>query len=300
MVTTVDRGGPGPATHEPPPRAATSDRRPASIPWPRMGYRDQETATRARVEQLEKELGEARERLALRADLDASSPKGSGPGSRKAALLLSALAFSCFGGAYYAGFVVSGRVGEQVGSALGMAGLVSLALTLMMVVVSQLLFVVPPNQVAVISGRSHRMADGTIVGYRTVAGGRALRLPLLERVDYISLSQQPIELSVLGAYARGGTPLDIRAYASIKVARDERRLGHAIERFLGRDATDRAQVARETLEGAVRGVVAMLSVDELLGDRLKFEHALKEEVEDDMSKLGFVLDTFTLRTIDRQ
>lgn len=42
---------------------------------------------------------------------------------------------------------------------------------------------VPPNQAAVISGRSRRLADGTTVGYRLVRGGATLILPFLEKVD---------------------------------------------------------------------------------------------------------------------
>ena len=47
---------------------------------------------------------------------------------------------------------------------------------------------VSPNMVAVISGRKRRLPDGRVVGYRMVKGGAALRIPLLEKVEYLSLN----------------------------------------------------------------------------------------------------------------
>ena len=46
---------------------------------------------------------------------------------------------------------------------------------------------VSPNQAAVISGRSRKLSDGTVVGYRLVRGGATLIVPFLEKVEYLSL-----------------------------------------------------------------------------------------------------------------
>jgi flotillin len=47
---------------------------------------------------------------------------------------------------------------------------------------------VPPNEAAAFSGRKRKLPDGRTVGYRLVRGGAALRIPLLEKVDYLSLN----------------------------------------------------------------------------------------------------------------
>ena len=46
---------------------------------------------------------------------------------------------------------------------------------------------VSPNQAAVISGRSRKLPDGTVVGYRLVRGGATLIVPFLEKVEYLNL-----------------------------------------------------------------------------------------------------------------
>ena len=59
---------------------------------------------------------------------------------------------------------------------------------------------VPPNAVAIFSGRKHKLPDGRFVGYRMVRGGAAFRFPLLEQVDYLSLNVFTIPLEIKRAY----------------------------------------------------------------------------------------------------
>ena len=85
-----------------------------------------------------------------------------------------------------------------------------------------------------------------------------MRIPLLERVDRMSLLSIPIDLKVANAYSKGGIPLRVHAIANVKVSSDPRVVGNAIERFLGRDPAEIARVAKESLEGHLRGVLANL------------------------------------------
>jgi len=110
----------------------------------------------------------------------------------------------------------------------------------------------------------------------------------------------PVPIEVTNAYSRGGTPLDIQAIANVKVARDEAVIGNAIERFLGRGPQEIARVARETLEGNLRGVVALLTPEQLNEDRLEFAQRIASDVQDDLSKLGLHLDTLKIQSVSDQ
>ena len=57
---------------------------------------------------------------------------------------------------------------------------------------------VSPNQAAVISGRSRKLSDGTVVGYRLVRGGATLIVPFLEKVEYLSLKLSALNFSFPG------------------------------------------------------------------------------------------------------
>ena len=72
-------------------------------------------------------------------------------------------------------------------------------------VLTRFLYICQPNEVLVFSG-GQRASSGRKVGYRIIKGGRAVRIPLLETVDSMDLTNMPIEVAVQGAYSKGGSP----------------------------------------------------------------------------------------------
>lgn len=159
-----------------------------------------------------------------------------------------------------------------------------------------LLFVATPNQVLVLAGGSHRSGDRA-VGYRAIRGGRAVRMPLIETVHWMDLSNIPVEIEVRHAFSKGGIPLNVAGVAHVKLPGAEPRLSNAVERFLGRSRQEIAQVARETLEGNVRGVLAQLTPEQVNEDKVAFANQLLEEAEHDFMRMGLVLDTLKIQNV---
>lgn len=160
-----------------------------------------------------------------------------------------------------------------------------------------LLYICGPNEVLIFSGRQ-RAVEGRALGYRIVKGGRSLRTPLVERVDKMDLTNMIIEVSVQNAYSKGGIPLHVQGVANVKVAGQEPILNNAIERFLGFDRDGIIQVAKDTLEGNLRGVLARLTPEQINNDKIAFAEKLLEEAEHDLSRLGLVLDTLKIQNVD--
>jgi flotillin len=160
-----------------------------------------------------------------------------------------------------------------------------------------LLLVSSPNEALILSGGTHPGGGDRALGYRSIRGGRAVRVPLLERVDRMDLSNIPVEIAVKGAYSRGGIPLNIQGVAQVKLPSDEPRLSNAVERFLGRSRSEITSVARETLEGNVRGVLAQLTPEQVNQDKSAFANKLLEEAEHDMLRMGLVLDTLKIQNV---
>jgi flotillin len=165
------------------------------------------------------------------------------------------------------------------------------------VVIARLTYICAPNEVLIFSGRGRTLEDGREVGYRVVQGGRGMRVPLIEIVDRMSLQNMIIELRVQGAYSRGGIPLNVQGVANVKVSSQTTSLANAIERFLGRSREEIMQVARETLEGNLRGVLARLTPEEVNHDREKFAQELLHEADADLARLGLELDTLKIQHI---
>jgi flotillin len=163
--------------------------------------------------------------------------------------------------------------------------------------VNSIVQICDPNKILIISGRKSKREDGQIVGYKVVYGGWSLHIPIKETVTTMDLTTIPASIEVTNAYAKGGTPLNIQAIANVKISRDWSLVGNAIERFLERDRDEIARVARETLEGNLRGVVATLTPEQLNEDRLQFAERISNDVSSDLAKLGLQLDTLKIQSV---
>lgn len=180
---------------------------------------------------------------------------------------------------------------------LVLGAIVAFVILFVLFTVKNLLIICPPNRVAVISGRKRQLSDGRAVGYRAIRGGRTLRVPLLEKVDWMELNTIPIEVAVHNAYSAGAIPLNVQGIANVKVSSVEGLLQNSVERFLDRDPGYIAAIAKETLEANLRGVLATLTPEEVNEDRLKFAQTLIEEADDDIKTLGLELDVLKIQNV---
>jgi flotillin len=165
------------------------------------------------------------------------------------------------------------------------------------VLLRQLYYICQPSELLIFSGLRRTTGTGQRVGYRTVRGGSALRIPVLEEVMRLDLSNMIIDLRVDNAYSKGGVPLNVSGVANIKISGDEPGIHNAIERLIGKQQDEIRHIAKETLEGNLRGVMASLTPEQLNEDKITFARTLLEEAEDDLQKLGLVLDTLQIQNI---
>jgi flotillin len=122
-------------------------------------------------------------------------------------------------------------------------------------------------------------------------------LPLLEEAFRMELTNMIIELRVSNAYSKGGIPLTVEGVANIKIAGEEPIIHNAIERLLGKTRKEIEQLAKETLEGNLRGVLASMTPEQVNEDKIDFARNLAEEAERDLEILGLVLDNLQVKNI---
>jgi flotillin len=163
--------------------------------------------------------------------------------------------------------------------------------------VKSLIVICLPNELVVVTGRSRATGDGRRVGYRLLHGGRTLRIPIVERVSRIDLRTIPIDVIVKNAYSKGGIPLIVQGIANVKVSARDPISHNAVERLLDKPFDEMMHIAKDTLEGNLRGVLATLTPEEVNEDRLKFAHRLIEEADEDLQKLGLELDTLKIQNV---
>jgi flotillin len=157
---------------------------------------------------------------------------------------------------------------------------------------------VGPNEVLVISGRETIDPEtGQKASFRIVKGGRAFIVPILERVDYLSLELFTIEVAIENVYTIQGVPISAEGVAQIKIASDSVSIRTAAERFLSKSETEIIAVAHETLAGHLRAIVGTLTVEEIYRERDKFAQSVQDVSATDLANMGLGIDSFVIKDI---
>jgi len=171
------------------------------------------------------------------------------------------------------------------------------AVAIFVAILRHFLFICRPNEILIFSGRKHHLPDGSSVGYKVVRRGWAVRTPLMETVSRMDMRLFMVEVAVTNAYSKAGIPLDVKAIANVKISSNPAHVRNAVERFLVFNTGQIAVVARQTLEGVLREVLAQLTPEEVNQDRLKFAETLKTHAQDDFDKLGLELDVLKVQHV---
>ena len=155
-----------------------------------------------------------------------------------------------------------------------------------------------PNELVVIAGRQRKQKDGTVRGYRTIRGGRGFKWPLVESIARLPLTTHPTQIELTNAMCLGMIPVSVEGRANVKLAgRPEDGLEAAIERFLNKGPDAVTKTAQQTLEGALRGVIATVSPEEANTRRLELAEQAASRAREDLKRLGIVLDFFVITDV---
>ncbi len=156
---------------------------------------------------------------------------------------------------------------------------------------------VGPNQVLIVSGRKHRLEDGSMVGFRIVKGGGTFVWPILEKVDLLSLELLTIDVQTPEVYTSKGVPVKVDGVAQIKVKGDDVSIRTSAEQFLGKAQDEIRNIATQTLEGHLRAILGTMTVEEIYQNRDAFASKVQEVAAGDMANMGLGIVSFTIRDI---
>jgi flotillin len=160
---------------------------------------------------------------------------------------------------------------------------------------------VGPNQVLVVSGRQYRYADpdGTVNarGFRIVKGGGTFVMPVVEKIDVLSLELLTIDVQTPEVYTSKGVPVKVDGVAQIKVKGDDISIATAAEQFLSKGTDEIKNIAMQTLEGHLRAILGTMTVEEIYQNRDAFASKVQEVAAGDMANMGLGIVSFTIRDI---
>lgn len=198
-----------------------------------------------------------------------------------------------------------GGIGYWAGEMVTPVIIIAVVALMMLVVMATLrnnYIKVPPNQVAVVSGRKRKMkvsnTETLEVGYRLIKGGAAFVWPFFERLDTLDLRSMSIQnLDVKSVITKEGVPVSVKAVANIKIGSEDTLLSNAVERLLGKTQAEVMNMAYETLEGHLRAILGKLTVEQVYGDRAMFGSQMVTESQADLAKLGLKIDVLTIKEL---
>jgi flotillin len=160
---------------------------------------------------------------------------------------------------------------------------------------------VGPNQVMVISGRKYKIKtpDGRVdeVGFRIRRGGGAFILPLVEKVDLLSLEIMTLDITTPEVYTKPGVPIIVDGVAQVKVGGDEQSIRTASEQFLGKTPEQIKEIALQTVEGHLRAIIGTMTVEDIYKNRDQFASSVQEVAVSDLANMGLLIVSFTMKDI---
>lgn len=176
------------------------------------------------------------------------------------------------------------------------AGVAVIALIVILILIRAWYRVARADEALVIVGKKQRSTPGGEASRITViTGGGAIVNPLTQRAEMISLRARQIKMEPV-AQTSNGVTVNVSGVALVKIGSDPDSVRRAAERFASQDAAIE-QFTTEQLEGALRGVVATLTVEELMRDRQRLSDQIAEGIKQDLSSQGLILDSFQIQGI---
>lgn len=201
---------------------------------------------------------------------------------------------------------IAGLVGILILVGIGVVILIVVGLVVLLFARSWIK-VARADEALVISGRKQKVqrailsADGTSSSesvdspVTVIVNGKSLVNPITQRHEIISLRSRQVSLNA-EAQSLDSVTLNVDGVAIVKIGSDPLYVRRAAERFASQDSAIE-QFTTEQLEGALRGIVATLSVVELMRDRKKFSDQIAADVSQDLAEQGLILDSFQIKGI---
>ncbi|MGH2367884.1 MAG: flotillin family protein, partial [Chloroflexota bacterium] len=94
-----------------------------------------------------------------------------------------------------------------------------------------------------------------------------------------------------------GVAVNVEAVAQIKVKSDPESIRTAAEQFLTKAQEERLALLRLVMEGHLRGIVGLLTVEQIVKEPEMVAGRVRETVSDDLNKMGLEIVSFTIKKV---
>jgi flotillin len=161
---------------------------------------------------------------------------------------------------------------------------------------------IPPNALGIFYGRKYKWidpADGKpkTRGFRIVAGGGSLLLPIVEHLQLMSTAAFQARIEETDIPNRDNVKISVKGVATCKISAAPEDLHNAAMAFLGKTDEDTEAFVRNILIGHLRSIIGKLDIDEILRQRDTFNRRVIEESTEELKRLGMTVITLVIQDV---
>jgi flotillin len=135
------------------------------------------------------------------------------------------------------------------------------------------------------------------VSYKMVKGGMTIVLPFVHEVKELDLSLITLDVAVHNVLSSNAVPITVDGIAQIKIGSDDTSIATAAEQLLDKSPEDIQYVAIQTLQGHLRAIIGLMTVEEVYKDREAFAQRVLEVAVDDLAGMGLQIVSFAIKEI---
>jgi flotillin len=177
----------------------------------------------------------------------------------------------------------------NIASIFFIAGLMGLAIILLMAMLARLYRKAGPHEALVVYG---------FRGTRIIKGRGSVIFPMVENCRLLSLELMSFDVAPQqDLYTKQGVAVTVEAVAQIKVRSDPESIQTAAEQFLTKTPQEREGLIRLVMEGHLRGIIGQLTVEEIVKQPEMVGDRMRSTCADDMSKMGLEVISFTIKEV---
>ncbi|MEO0650803.1 MAG: SPFH domain-containing protein [Planctomycetota bacterium] len=150
----------------------------------------------------------------------------------------------------------------------------------------------PSNRVLVIYGRT-----GKGRASRTLHGGGAFVIPLIQEYGFLSLDPIQIEIPLDGALSMENIRISVPSVFTVAIGTEQATMTNAAVRLLGLSTDEIMKQAEDIIFGQLRQVIASMGIQDINRDREQFLSNVQGSLEPELAKIGLVLINVNIKDI---
>ena len=122
-----------------------------------------------------------------------------------------------------------------------------------------------------------------------IHGGTTFVWPVVQGYRYLELTPMTVDIDLRGALSKQNIRVNVPSRFTFGIGTVQELMNNAAERLLSLDSSQVEETAKDIIYGQLRATIAMMDIEEINGDREKFESRVLENIESELTKIGLQL-----------